>query len=77
MYYIGQTKKSVNERFKTHKEDPQDTMHKYDGNWTIKQIAKLHFFDQKVLLDVERLYTLKYQLEGGNDIEDKNGLWKI
>ena len=44
VYYIGQTKKSVQERFSAHKEDPKDIMHKYDGTWTVKQLTKMHIF---------------------------------
>lgn len=76
VYYIGQTKKSVEHRFQTHKDNLADTMHKYDGEWEIKQLTKLHFFDKKKLLDIERLYTLKYQLEGKTVTNETNLLKK-
>ena len=74
--YVGETTRDIETRFQEHKDDPEDSMHKYGGNWEVKEIAKVHYFDDKgrKIKHVEKMYTIKYQKQGLNLINKYNKL---
>lgn len=50
--YIGMTINSIEERFEQHKSDPDDSMHKYDGEWTVEELCRTSYFGKNQYLEM-------------------------
>jgi hypothetical protein len=74
--YVGQTKTLIDERYTQHKNDPNDSMHQYDGDWTVKELSKVIYVNDSTLKFVEKRYIYKYFQLGDYKIINKQNLPK-
>jgi len=75
--YVGKTTRDTLTRFQEHKDDSEDTIHKYDGKWVTKCVAKIAYFSSDVLDNYEQAYTLFYRKHHPKKYECVSQMFKI
>lgn len=70
--YVGKTTVSIENRFAEHKNTKTDSMHKYDGEWKVVEVAKVHYFSDSMLSKSEKKYIHYYYFQDYQLINEKD-----
>lgn len=74
--YVGQTTKTIAQRFDEHFDDPNDSIYNYPGEWNIKEISKVMYTNDSTLNLIEKRYIHKYYKLNDYKVINKQNLPK-
>jgi ATP:corrinoid adenosyltransferase len=61
--YVGMTERTTQERFDEHLKNKEDQIHEHKGEWEVKRVAKVSYFNLETLRTREAQYTIHFRKE--------------